>query len=371
MRALIVDPSAYSPPYDEALCAALVRAGVDVELVTSRFAHGTRPAPEGYGRRELFYRRAHGAGGWGGGVRARQLGKLATHAGGMRGLRHLPADIVHLQWTPIPWLDVALLPARPRVLTVHNAAPRSDRFGRARAVDAVIERMDALVVHSEHGRARLLERDVGAGRIHVIPHGAFIPEPGPPAPLPPELSDDGRPVVLMFGLLRPYKGLSTLLAAWRGIEGAQLWVVGRPMMALPPIPSGVSLVPRYVTAGESSALRRRADVIVLPYERDERIDGSGVLAGALGAGRAAVVSAVGGLTEIAAAGAALAVEPGDPDALRDALNGLVADPDARARLAAAAAAAAAGPYSWDAAAQATVRLYEALRARPGAARTSR
>jgi glycosyltransferase involved in cell wall biosynthesis len=361
MRALIVDPSAYSPPYDEALCAALARAGVDVELVTSRFAHGDRPAPEGYGRRELFYRRARG-GGWGG-ARARQLAKLATHAGDMRALRRLPADIVHLQWTPLPWVDVALLPPRPRVLTVHNASPRSDRLGRARAMDAVIERMDALVVHSRHGQARLLERGIDPARVHVIPHGAFVPESDPSAALPPELSDDGRPVVLMFGLLRPYKGLSTLLAAWRGMGShppAQLWVVGRPMMALPPIPDGVSLVPRYVTVGESSALRRRADVIVLPYERDDRIDGSGVLAGAIGAGRAAVVSAVGGLAEIAATGAALAVAPGDPEALAQALSGLIADPDARNRLAATAAAAAAGPYSWDAVAQATMRLYETL-----------
>lgn len=356
MRALIVDPSAYSPPYDEALCAALARAGADVELVTSRFAHGERPAPEGYARRELFYRRARGAAG----SRARRLGKLATHPGDMRALARLPADVVHHQWIPVPWLDVALLPRRPRLLTVHNAAPRSSRLGRDRAVAAVIERMDALVVHSEHGRGRLLERGVDPARVHVIPHGAFVPEPG--GELPPELSDDGRPVVLMFGLLRPYKGLATLLAAWRGMEGAQLWIVGRAMMELPPMPAGVSLVPRYVTVGESSALRRRADVIVLPYERDETIDGSGVLAAALGAGRAAVVSAVGGLSEVAAeTGAALAVEPGNPDVLRAALAGLIFQPAARAELAAAARTAAAGPFSWDAVAARTLALYASLR----------
>ncbi len=357
MRALIVDPSAYSAPYDEALCTALARRGADVELVTSHFAHGERPAPEGYARRQLFYRRTRGSRSRS--TAARRLGKLSTHAGDMRALARLPADITHLQWTPLPWLDVALLPPRPRVLTLHNTAPRSGRFGRARAVEAVIGRMDALVVHSEHGRRRLLERGIDLARVHVIPHGAFVPEPG--GELPPELADDGRPVVLMFGLLRPYKGLETLLAAWKGIDGAQLWVVGRPMMELPPIPDGVSLVPRYVTAGESSALHRRADVIVLPYERDETIDGSGVLAAALGAGRASVVSAVGGLAEIAAGtGAALSVAPGDPAALRAALAGLIGYPAARDELAAAARRAAEGPYSWDAAAERTLALYAAL-----------
>jgi glycosyltransferase involved in cell wall biosynthesis len=354
VRALIVDPSAYSPPYDAALCAALTRRGAEVELVTSRFVHGERPAATGYAIRELFYRRAGGVGG----PRARQLAKLATHVRDMRALGRLSADVVHHQWIPVPWLDAALLPSRPRVLTLHNTAPRSARLGRARALREVVARMDALVVHSEHGAATLRGQGVDPARIHVIPHGAFIP--GPAGGLPPELADDGRPVVLMFGLLRPYKGLGTLLAAWAGMQGAQLWVVGRPMMQLPRFPGGVSLVPRYVSDGEASALLRRADVLVLPYERDDRIDASGVLAGALGAGRATVVSAVGGLAEVARTGAALAVEPGDPAALHAALVRLIDDPAQRGSLAAAARAAAEGPYSWDAVARRTLELYAAL-----------
>jgi glycosyltransferase involved in cell wall biosynthesis len=354
VRALIVDPSAYSPPYDEALCAALARRGAEVELVTSRFAHGERPAPDGYARRALFYRRSGGVLG----SRARRFAKLATHAGGMRSLARLPADVVHHQWIPVPWLDVALLPARPRVLTLHNTAPRSGRFGRARALREVVARMDALVVHSEHGAAALRAQGVEAGRVHVIPHGAFLP--GVAGALPPELSDDGRPVVLMFGLLRPYKGLGTLLEAWSGLDGAQLWIVGRPMMQIPPLPAGVSLVGRYVSDSEMGALMQRADVLVLPYERDERIDGSGVLAAALGAGRATIVSEVGALAEAADLGAALGVEPGDPVALHAALAGLIADPAERGGLAAAALGAAAGPYSWDAVGERTLALYAAL-----------
>ncbi len=354
VRALLVDPSAYSPPYDEALCAALARRGAEVELVTSRFAHGERPAPDGYARRELFYRRRGGVLG----SRARRFAKLATHAGGMRSLARLPADVVHHQWIPVPWLDVALLPARPRVLTLHNTAPRSGSFGRARALREVIARMDALVVHSEHGAAALRAQGVEAGRVHVIPHGAFLP--GVADALPPELSDDGRPVVLMFGLLRPYKGLGTLLEAWGGLDGAQLWIVGRPMMQIPPLPAGASLVGRYVSDGEVGALVQRADVLVLPYERDERIDGSGVLATALGAGRATIVSKVGALAEAADMGAALGVEPGDPVALHGALAGLIADPAARGGFAAAALGAAAGPYSWNVAAARTLALYAAL-----------
>lgn len=357
VRAVIVDPSAYSLPYDEALCAALARRGAEVELVTSRFAHGARPAPAGYPRRELFYRRSGGILG----SRDRRLAKLATHVGDMRALARLPADVIHHQWIPVPWLDVALLSARPRVLTLHNTAPRSERFGRTRALHEVVARMDALVVHSEHGAAALRAQGVEAGRVHVIPHGAFLP--GAAGALPPELSDDGRPVVLMFGLLRPYKGLGTLLEAWGGIGSeppAQLWIVGRPMMQIPPLPAGASLVGRYVSDAEASALMQRADVLVLPYERDERIDASGVLAAALGAGRPTIVSRVGALAEAADLGAVFGVEPGDPVALQAALTDLIADPVARGGLGAAALGAAAGPYSWDVAAERTLALYAAL-----------
>ena len=58
------------------------------------------------------------------------------------------------------------------------------------------------------------------------------------------------------------------------------------------MPDRVRLVPRYVSGGEADALYRRADVIALPYEDDDRIDQSGVLSHALGAGRAIVCSTV-------------------------------------------------------------------------------
>src|ERR1700730_1874897 len=58
MRVHIVDPSAYTPPYDHALCAALAAAGAEVELYTSRFAYGATAPAAGYVRHELFYRSA-------------------------------------------------------------------------------------------------------------------------------------------------------------------------------------------------------------------------------------------------------------------------------------------------------------------------
>ena len=48
MRVLLADPPAFTPPYDHELAAALVRAGAEVELATSRFRFGETPEPVGY-----------------------------------------------------------------------------------------------------------------------------------------------------------------------------------------------------------------------------------------------------------------------------------------------------------------------------------
>jgi glycosyltransferase involved in cell wall biosynthesis len=207
-------------------------------------------------------------------------------------------------------------------------------------------------------------------RVHVIRHGVLGTGEAFPVPTTKNASlvtDTGEPVVLSYGLIRPYKGINTLIEAWRGISGAQLWIVGRPMMNLAALeaalPPGARIVPRFVSPAEEAALFERADIVVLPYERSERFGFSGVLATALGHGKTIVLSDVGGLAEVAADPAnpaAALVAPGDPQALRAELERLLADPGARARLAEAAARAAATEYSWDAAARATLALYETI-----------
>ena len=123
-------------------------------------------------------------------------------------------------------------------------------------------------------------------------------------------------MVLFFGLLRPYKGIETLLEAWRGVTGAELWIVGRPRMALEPLraiaPPGVRFVPGFLPDAELPAYFRRADLVVLPYSRTERFDQSGVLATALGFGKPSVLSDVGGFPEVARPTRRSSVAPGDP-----------------------------------------------------------
>ena len=365
MRLAMVDPSAFTPPYDHALSTALVRAGAEVELVTSRFAYDELPAGSGYVLSETFYRHARG----GPGSVLRRVTKLVDHVPDMLALRRgaaARADLVHFQWLPVQWLDGLLLPRGPVVLTAHDLLPREPRPGQAWAQRRIYDRVDALVVHSDYGRRQLVESlGVPAEKVHVIHHGAFAHLTERRAePLPPELARVDAPVVLFFGLVRPYKGVEPLLAAWREVTGAELWVVGRPRMALEPLQAmageSVRFVPRFVSDAELPAFFARADIVVLPYTRTERLDFSGVLATALAFGKPVVLSDVGGLGEVAAAGAARLVSPDDPRALHTALTELLSDPAARERLAEAALAAARGPYSWAAAAEQTLELYRSL-----------
>jgi glycosyltransferase involved in cell wall biosynthesis len=370
MRVQLVDPSAFTPPYDHALASALARAGADVELVTSRFLYGPVPQEDGYRVTETFYRRTARRGL---GARGRRAFKLAEHVPDMLRFRRdgSDADLVHYQWLTVPALDRLLLrPARPRAFTVHYPLPRS--WSRLAAQRALLRSMDAVVAHSEHG-ARRLRDEVGVdpGRVRVIAHGAFdyltrLPEQ---RALPADLAAVEGPVILFFGLLRPYKGIDVLLEAFRSVSGAELWIAGMPRMSLDSLlelasraPGTVRFVPRFVPDPEIPAYFRRADLVVLPY-RD--VEQSGVLYTGLAFGKPMVMSAVGGFPEVVERhGAGRLVPPGDPDSLAEVLGELVADPEGRDRLASAARAAAEGPYSWDAIAARTMDLYSELLGRP-------
>ena len=228
--------------------------------------------------------------------------------------------------------------------------------------------MDAVVAHSEHSAARLRD-EVGLdpAKVRVIPHGAFdyltrLPEE---KPLPAELEGAEGPVILSFGLLRPYKGIENLLEAFRrgraapssGSSATRAWTSRRCAALAAEAAGRVRFVTRFVDDAEIPAIFRRADLVALPYLDAEH---SGVLYTGLAFGKPLVLSAVGGFPEVAATGAARLVPPGDTAALAATLAELIGDEAARAELAAAAARAAAGPFSWDEAARLTLDLYREL-----------
>src|SRR4051812_35585167 len=240
MRVQIVDPAAYTPPYDHALAGAVARSGADVELVTCRFPYGPVPRQEGYEVNEFFYRRASREGV---GPRQRRLLRAVEHIPDMRRYRRLAgtADVVHYQWLPIPALDRRLLaPKHPRVYTMHWRLPETGTR-IARTLTRLLAQMDAVVVHSQHG-ARRLESDfrVPPERLRVIPHGAFeyLTRQHAEVPLPPELREVHGGVVRAWGGGGPGEGREVGVEACGGGEGAAGGVVGTPRRAMEELQGG-------------------------------------------------------------------------------------------------------------------------------------
>lgn len=384
MRVKLIDPSAFTPPYDRALAAALARQGADVELITSRFVYGPVPPADGYRVRTDFYRRATAETARSAG--RRRLAKLVAHGPEMLRLRRSlnraaggPDPLVaHYQWLTLPALDRHLLSRRrPRVLTAHYILSPEPTRRELRRARRVYDSMDAVVVHSRGGARRLIdEAGVPAERVRVIPHGSFdyLTRPARKLPLPEEFGparERRGPVVLFFGLLRPYKGLDLLIEACRelgttaGEPIPELWIAGNPRMDLTGLKARAGTLPipvrwatRFITDDEIAPLMRRADLLVLPYRDGEQ---SGVLYTGIAFGKAMVVSDVGGIGEVAREhGLARLVTPGDRGELAAAVKELVTDPTARGGLEQRATEAAAGPFSWEAVAGRTLELYREL-----------
>ncbi|HXF97909.1 MAG TPA: glycosyltransferase family 4 protein [Gaiellaceae bacterium] len=349
MRVVLADPPAYTPPYDRHLAAALVRAGLEVELVTCRFRFGDVPPADGYPVREWFYPLSSR-------LRSSRLRlgvKALEHPLGMARLSALKPDVLHVQWLTAPEADRWLLrPRAPLVFTAHDIIPRRTA-SRTRLWRRLFERFQRVVVHSRHGRERLVRFGVPQERVRVIPHPAFPSEV--------RRRDDGR-TALVFGLIRPYKGTEDAVEAVLRVEGARLLVAGDPRIPLEGLQA---------TAGDraewrlgflpEAELRRalsEATVALFPYRAE--IDVSGALMQALGAGLPAIVYDIGGLGEVVDRfGAGAVVAPGDVEGMARALERLLGDEEALAA-ARRGAEAARAELTWDACAAAHVELYREL-----------
>jgi glycosyltransferase involved in cell wall biosynthesis len=366
----LIDPSGYSRPYDHELARSLAQRGNRVSLVTASFVHGTAPEPEGYTVEELFYRRTNRLGAPQAVRRGAKAGEHLLGLWDLRAwLRSQAVDVVHVQWAVLRPVERAFYrrlrrEGLPIVFTAHDPIPNVGGDRRRRSVAATSRVFERVIVHSEWGRRALVEGcGVAPSRVRVIPHGVFthLAElPAEPSPV-----DPAGPMVLLPGLIRPYKGADVLLRAWRAVRArvpeAQLVIAGRPMMDVSGLDTGqpgVTLLPRYVSDPELAALLRRADVVALPYRS---IDNSGVVFAALAVGAGLVLSDTGGFRELHERdGVGRLVPAGDTAALAATLVDVLSSSAERDALRAASVAAASGRLGWDQIAAETESVYREL-----------
>ena len=186
---------------------------------------------------------------------------------------------------------------------------------------------------------------LGATDVRVIPSGVDIPETVAPPELPRH--------ILYVGRLSAEKGVIELAEATRDLA---LVVVGDgPLRNL--LPRALGFVPH----DQLGPYFERASIVVVPSRRE----GYGVVAReAMAHGRPVVATGVGGLLDVIEDGVTgLLVAPGDPVALREALERLLADEALRERLGRAARERARTTLSWSTAIATTLSTYrEVLRA---------
>ena len=150
MRVHLVDPSAYTLPYDHALCERARRRRRRASSCSpAGLPTATRPRPTA--TRSTSCSTAMRAG-----RPARARGRRQARRARARHValpRHrLSADVVHFQWLPVQAIDRYLLPRRPTVLTAHDLLPREPRPGQARFQRRLYDAVDAVIVHSAYGR---------------------------------------------------------------------------------------------------------------------------------------------------------------------------------------------------------------------------
>jgi glycosyltransferase involved in cell wall biosynthesis len=313
------------------------------------------------------------------------------------------ADVAHVQHTysffgvdqltyTLAWRFLRAAIRAPLVVTAHTVRPPGPaRFdgGLGSALANVVgapawhdvetfRRAQAVIVHAQLHRQRLLARGVAADRCVVVP-----------PPVPPRASVDAaavktfrdrhglgtRPVVGVFGFVERAKRFGLVLDALADLGHGQapvLLVAGGPRLPehdavlaelrADAARAGVGdrlVVTGYLAPPEVPLALEAMDVVVVPYATEDSVSYS--LHVALAQGRPVVATALAPLREIAERGHCLAlVQPDDARDLAKTLGTLLDDPAARRRLTEAARAYAAA-QSVEVTVRRTVEVYARAR----------
>jgi glycosyltransferase involved in cell wall biosynthesis len=244
------------------------------------------------------------------------------------------ADLVHAHWLPSG--VVALATRKPFVVQLWGTDVELARRA-PRLAGAVLRRAEAVICPSSAlaGDATRL----GARQIEIVPSGVDLPDGVGEEANPPE--------VLYAGRLSREKGVLELVEA---ASGMNLVVAGDGPLS-DRVPQALGFVP----PTELSRLYARAAIVVCPSHRE----GFGVAClEAMAHGRPVVASGVGGLLDLVVNGeTGILVEPGNVEALRAALERLLADPALRRRMGEAGRRRAAEHFSWPAVTRKTLDVY--------------
>lgn len=300
-------------------------------------------------------------------------------------------DIVHIHWTSGPanerlWKFALGYPAlalqflwlrlqgRRIVWTVHNLGSHEQRNPmRDRLVSMLLGRLaNGVIVHGESATPMVAERfGVPRSRIRVIPHGNYI------GCYPDTLSreearqrlgiDAHRRVFLFLGNIRPYKGVTELISAFRGLNApdAALVLAGRTLNSEVQRQveesiagdSRIQFKPGFVGDEQVQKFMNASDVVVFPYRE---VLTSGAIVLAMSFGKACVAPRLGCIPDVLDERGAFLYDADQPDGLSSALRAALEAGD-RVPDMGSHNRRRAEQWSWDRIAAQTLALYRPAR----------
>jgi glycosyltransferase involved in cell wall biosynthesis len=389
LRVFMVDPSLFTIPYDVALCNGLANAGAEIHLFGRQLRKGEIVDSDLFSLHAFFYRLSERATPW---PTLRKPIKSLEHIVDLARLifriRSENPDVVHFQWSAFPVADMFAFKMIRRfckvILTVHDSEPFNGNPGsrfQLFGYGSLLRSVDGIVVHTTKAKSTLEKRGIPPSRIAVIAHGilgkpvlrSHRPKPG--------TNDRKRVRFLLFGRLKPYKGIDLLVEALgelpegtrRGIEAR---IVGEPFFDLSEIESRVvdlgltdhvKFELRRVPDEEVGKLIEGADVLIFPYRQ---IDASGVLYMALNYRKPVIASRIGAFEDLVQdAGNGILVPAGDSASLARVISRIASDPKMLADLEAAAERIDLNRFSWESIGECTIQMYGAHSDKSGASLT--
>jgi len=376
------DPANFTPYYLEGLCGGLSQLGLRPSVISSPPLF---EAVDPNGRYELCWWFAP----WmRGGLRSalrhrtwlRRTLRAASYPSGLwrtgRRLASRSPGCLHVHWALAPRLDRLLFRAlRSRgwriVHTVHDPLPGPERPWARRGQLALYALADALIVHTErHAQQLRLACPAISERLHVIPHGntrRSLPTEADRRAARRALELGQGPVILFFGMLKPYKELEYLVAAFPRVLAAfptaRLVIAGEPLMSLGPLERqiaqlglqhAVTLHAAFIPQADVPRYFAAADILAAAY-LDVRA--SGVVALAQSFGVPVVVARSDQSAASATDAAVIQVPPRSPEELAKALCVALSDPRSLAEMGRRAWRRIDDESAWEVVARGTLKLY--------------
>jgi glycosyltransferase involved in cell wall biosynthesis len=296
------------------------------------------------------------------------------------------ASLLHAQWWSLPLAPVYLclciifkIRRKPIVFTIHNVLPH-ERSPLFYCLSCLLFSLgDHFIVHSRLNRQQLIDfYGISSDQVSLIPHGPLDLQVNAQADRNKIRSELGffpeHQVVLLFGAIRPYKGIDTALSAFTRVKAenpsARLLIAGKLWQRWQPyeeqikrcgIEANVVTRLEYIPSSEVHRFFFASDLVLLPYRHFD--SQSGVGGTAVSFRKPLIVTRVGGLPDLVLDQRAI-IPPADPAALAQAINRCLGSP-ARLMKMASDADTVAQRLSWNGIAKRTIAVYESLITKKG------